>query len=138
MMVANDLMELSLRDGDVEVSLRRPNSHAPECAPVNRVAAPQAPAALPSPESEAGEDDVEIIDIESPMVGTFYTAADPESSPFVQVGTHVQPSTVVCIVEAMKVFNEIKAGVTGIIERILVKNANAVEFGQPMFQVRPA
>ena len=72
------------------------------------------------------------------MVGTFYAAADPESPPFVEVGTPIQAGHVVCILEAMKVFNEIKAEVAGIIERILVKNAQAVEYGQPLFLVRPS
>jgi acetyl-CoA carboxylase biotin carboxyl carrier protein len=71
------------------------------------------------------------------MVGTFYVAPDPDSPPYVQVGAVVHPDAVVCIVEAMKVFNEIKAEVAGTIEKILVKNEQPVEFGQPMFLVRP-
>jgi len=71
------------------------------------------------------------------MVGTFYTASDPESPAFVVVGSAVQVGMVVCILEAMKVFNEIKSEVAGTIERILVKNADPVEFGQPLFMVRP-
>ena len=73
----------------------------------------------------------------SPMVGTFYTAPDPDSSPFVQVGSEVSADTPVCIIEAMKVFNEIKAEVAGTIERILVQDQQAVEFGQPLMLVRP-
>ncbi len=71
------------------------------------------------------------------MVGTFYAAPDPESSPYVQVGSQVTPGTVVCILEAMKVFSEIKAEVTGAIERVLVKDAEPVEYGQSLFLVRP-
>jgi acetyl-CoA carboxylase biotin carboxyl carrier protein len=71
------------------------------------------------------------------MVGTFYEAPSPEAAVFVEVGDHVSEDTVVCIIEAMKVFNEIRAEMSGTIEKILVKNAQAVEFGQPMFVVRP-
>jgi acetyl-CoA carboxylase biotin carboxyl carrier protein len=71
------------------------------------------------------------------MVGTFYSAPDPESSPFVQVGREIDANTTICIIEAMKVFNEIKAEVAGTIERILVQDEQAVEFGQPLMLVRP-
>ena len=76
--------------------------------------------------------------IASPMVGTFYAAANPESPPFVKTGDKVNPETVVCIIEAMKVFNEIKAEKAGIIESIEVRNGAPVEFGQPMMMVRVA
>jgi acetyl-CoA carboxylase biotin carboxyl carrier protein len=71
------------------------------------------------------------------MVGTFYAAPDPDSKPYVSPGSEVGPDTVVCIIEAMKVFNEIKAEVAGTIEKVMVQNAQAVEFGQPLFMVRP-
>ena len=73
--------------------------------------------------------------IPSPMVGTFYAAPDPESPPYVKVGDHVGPETTVCIVEAMKVFNQIPAEVSGRIEAVLVENGESVEFGQPLFRV---
>ena len=147
MMVANDLIELNVRDGDQEITLRRPNPMAQEftavpASPVVPVAAP-APtdaASEPPPEakSRAGEVvSVDLVEIRSPMVGTFYAAPDPDSPPYVQVGSHVRSTTVVCILEAMKVFSEIKAETTGTIEKILVKNAEAVEYGQPLFLVRP-
>ena len=72
------------------------------------------------------------------MVGTFYESANPESPGYVNVGDKVTDETVICIVEAMKVMNEIKAGITGTVEKIMVRNGEAVEFGQPMFLVRPA
>ncbi len=72
------------------------------------------------------------------MVGTFYTAANPEAPPFVRVGAQVEPDTVVCLIEAMKIFNEIKAECTGTIEKVLVESAESVEFGQTMFLVRPS
>jgi acetyl-CoA carboxylase biotin carboxyl carrier protein len=89
---------------------------------------PPAPAAPPGPPE---------IEIKSPMIGTFYRAPSPEAAPYVQVGTEVHPDTVVCIIEAMKVMNEIKAEVHGVITAVLVENARPVEFGQPLFKVRP-
>lgn len=147
MMVANDLVEVSLRDGDVEVNLRRPNANAPVTTVVTAsnpapVAQPMpvaqaAPAAAPATPEPAPADDADLVEITSPMVGTFYAASDPESPPFVTVGTEVHPGSVTCILEAMKVFNEIKAEIAGRVERVLVKNAQPVEYGQPLFLVRP-
>ena len=139
MMVTNDLVELSLRDGDVEVNLRRPTPVAEIVPVVNGVhtmvqAVPAA--AVPASEDSAEKEDSKLTPISSPMVGSFYAAPDPESGPFVQVGSRVNGDTVVCIVEAMKVFNEIKAEMSGTIEKILVKNGEAVEYGQPLFSVR--
>jgi len=77
------------------------------------------------------------LEIKSPMIGTFYRAASPESPEYVEVGTEVNPDTVVCLIEAMKVMNEIKAETKGVITHILVENAKPVEFGQPLFRLRP-
>lgn len=77
------------------------------------------------------------IEIKSPMIGTFYRSPSPEAGSYVEVGSEVNPDTVVCIIEAMKVMNEIKAEVKGVITQIVVENAKPVEFGQPMFKVRP-
>ncbi len=144
MMVANDLIELNVRNGDQEITLRRPNPMATEIAalPASAVAPVAAPADAgggPPPEAKLPGEvvPVDFVEIRSPMVGTFYTAPDPDSPSYVQVGSHVSPTTVVCILEAMKVFSEIKAETTGTIEKILVKNAEAVEYGQPLFLVRP-
>jgi acetyl-CoA carboxylase biotin carboxyl carrier protein len=78
------------------------------------------------------------VEIKSPMIGTFYRAPSPEAASYVEVGTEISPETVVCIIEAMKVMNEIKAEVKGVITQVLVENAKPVEFGQPLFKVRPA
>ena len=145
MMVANDLVEISLRDGEEEVNLRRPNTRVVEAAPIvtmppavaNPGATATAPAVVPETPPLSAEDDTELVEIASPMVGTFYAAPDPNSSPFITVGQQIQVGMVVCILEAMKVFNEIKAEVAGTIERILVKDAEPVEYGQPLFLVRP-
>jgi acetyl-CoA carboxylase biotin carboxyl carrier protein len=141
MMVANDLVEISIRNGDDEISLRRPNACAPPVMTVGPQVMQPPPIIAPSPDasSMAAMDKVEsnLVEIGSPMVGTFYSAPDPNSPPFVQVGSIVHPGSVVCILEAMKVFNEIKAEVSGTIERVLAKNGQAVEYGQPLFLVRP-
>jgi len=76
-------------------------------------------------------------EIKSPMIGTFYRSPSPESGPYVEIGAEVNPDTVVCIIEAMKVMNEIKAEVKGVITQVLVENAKPVEFGQPLFKIRP-
>jgi len=143
MMVVNDLVEVSLRDGTEEINLRRPQPQA-AAAPqwTMQQAGQMAPQfAMPETHAAAGPppkaDDHDLIEIASPMVGTFYSASDPETPPFVQVGSSVHPGLVVCILEAMKVFNEIKAEISGTVERILVRNAQAVEYGQPLFLVRP-
>jgi acetyl-CoA carboxylase biotin carboxyl carrier protein len=80
---------------------------------------------------------VNEVDIKSPMIGTFYRAPSPESGSYVEVGTEVNPDTVVCIIEAMKVMNEIKAEAKGVITQVMVENAKPVEFGQPLFKIRP-
>lgn len=139
LMVENELVELDLRDQEETVTIKRPGGGAPIAqhtvlaAPTPAVAsAPAAEAAPAQPESTEG-----LHEIVSPMVGTFYSAPDPESPAFVSPGTHVTPDTVVCIVEAMKVFSEIKAECSGTIEKVLVKNSDAVEYGQALFLVKP-
>jgi len=98
-----------------------------------QVSAPTAPpAATPQP-PVTGE-----VEVKSPMIGTFYRAPSPEAANYVEMGTEVTPDTVVCIIEAMKVMNEIKAEVKGVITQVLVENAKPVEFGQPLFKVRPS
>ncbi len=98
--------------------------------PPTAIPAPAAPAQAPAPPSNE-------LEIKSPMIGTFYRAPSPESAPYIEVGTEVNPETVVCIIEAMKVMNEIKAETKGVITQVLVENAKPVEFGQPLFKVRP-
>ena len=143
LMAEKDLREIDLRDGDSKISLRRGAA-----GEVVAMGAPNmmlaAPAAMPVPASAAPagagvpEADEGLVEIPSPMVGTFYAAPSPEAPAYVTVGTTVGPESVICIVEAMKVFNEIKAEVSGTIERILVQNQQPVEFGQPLFLVRPS
>lgn len=141
LMVANDLSRIELREGETHVLLRRGQPIVTPPAPA--VALPAAvPAAAPgaaaASEAVAGEAATDEIYIRSPMVGTFYAAPDPESPAFIKVGDNIGPESVVCLVEAMKVFNEIKAEVSGRITRVLAKNAEAVEYDQPLFAVASA
>lgn len=139
LMVENDLSELEIADDQTKVHLKRgPDGvpaaagSVPAAAPVDVAGEKPAPAETP-PEAPAEE----FVEIRSPMVGTFYTASGPDSEPFVQVGSDLAEDTVVCIVEAMKVMNEIKAECSGVIAEICVKNAQPVEYGQVLFRLRP-
>lgn len=141
LMVENDLAEIDLRDQQETVTIKRGAEGQPMVVAPQQLAAPTATAALAPPAAEAdssGGDDAGLVVIESPMVGTFYASANPESDPFVSVGKNVSADSVVCMVEAMKVFNEIKAECSGSIERVLVSSGDAIEFGQKLFLVKPA
>lgn len=109
---------------------------APESAPAAPAAVREAPQTVAPPAEKKKEDN--YTEIKSPMVGTFYRAPSPESPPYVEVGDHVNTETVLCIVEAMKLMNEIKAEMRGQIMEILVENGQPVEYGQPMFKVKPS
>jgi acetyl-CoA carboxylase biotin carboxyl carrier protein len=95
---------------------------------------PAIPAAVAAPQVPVPASNE--LDIKSPMIGTFYRAPSPEAGSYVEVGVEVSPETVVCIIEAMKVMNEIKAEAKGIITQVMVENAKPVEFGQPLFKLR--
>ena len=137
LMKAHDLNEIDLRDGEQQIRLRREDETVvTQAAPVIPAAAAPASAA-PAPAAPAAEAEDEGLFVISPMVGTFFTAASPEVEDFVKVGDHVGPETTVCIVEAMKVFNEIPAEVSGKIVAVLVQNGDPVEFGQKIFKVSP-
>jgi acetyl-CoA carboxylase biotin carboxyl carrier protein len=143
LMKKNSITEFELERQDSKIRLKRglnggssAASDDPQpvismpMAAVSQSAVSQASAVPPS--SATGE-----LEIKSPMIGTFYRAPSPEAGSYVEVGTEVNPETVVSIIEAMKVMNEIKAEVKGVITQILVENAKPVEFGQPLFKVRP-
>ena len=143
LMVENDLDEIDIAHGKTKILLRRGGVVTEGgAAPAPAAAAPAAggaPQAAAAPQA-AGEEPAkqELIEITSPMVGTFFAAPSPDSDPYVTVGAGVSDDTVVCIVEAMKVMNEIKAECTGAIAEVCVKNAQPVEFGQVLFKVKPA
>ncbi|NBX35626.1 MAG: acetyl-CoA carboxylase biotin carboxyl carrier protein [Planctomycetes bacterium] len=152
LMVENDLTELDLRDKEEQATIRRQTTlSAPQLIHHGSSAqsTPQVPALAtgsagatavgrPSPDGSEGQGDTGLEAIESPMVGTFYAASGPDKPPLVAVGTVVEPNTVVCLLEAMKIFNEIKAERAGTIAKVLVKNGQAVEFGQQLFLIRPS
>ena len=143
LMNEHELSEMDLRQGDMRIQLRRATEPvlsgpgAPPAPPAaQRPVAPVEPArASAPPPAESVETEEHIALIKSPMVGTFYTAPDPDSPSYVKVGDPVGQDTTVCIVEAMKVFNEIPAEVSGKVVAVLVENGEPVEFGQPMFKV---
>jgi acetyl-CoA carboxylase biotin carboxyl carrier protein len=143
LMVEHDLTEIRVKQGDTTVSLRKgPDGGVSVLpAPVVQTAAPpattvEATPAVAEPAAEPAEDEG-LVAVTSPMVGSFYTGPDPDSPPFVKVGQEVSPDTTVCIIEAMKVFNEIKAEVAGTVERIVAANEQAVEFGETLILIRP-
>ena len=143
LMKKNSITEFELEEKDSKLRLKRGlNGTSPAAQsddPVQTISLPMvapvlsATAVAAAPVANSGE-----IDIKSPMIGTLYRSPSPESAAYVDVGTEVNTETVVCIIEAMKVMNEIKAEAKGVITQILVENGKPVEFGQPMFKVRPA
>jgi acetyl-CoA carboxylase biotin carboxyl carrier protein len=141
LMKEHDLTEIDLQQGEVRIQLRRGSSTgqpslvvAPTAQPAVAMAPVSAPTSAPTTDAAVAKPSTAKI-IKSPMVGTFYSASDPDSPPFVKVGDHIGPDTVVCIVEAMKVFNQIPAETSGRIIAVLVENGAPVEFGQPLFKV---
>ena len=105
-------------------------------APV--AAAPAAPAAAPVKEEAKGEEDSNLITVKAQMIGTFYRAAGPDKDPFIQVGSVIKPGDKLCIIEAMKLFNEIESEVSGKVVKILVDDISPIEFDQPLFLVDPS
>ena len=145
LMKKNSVTEFELEKQEFKIRLKRGNGTTAsvvgyEDAPVVTyvqppIALPGAVQAPPTPPPPPVTNEVEI---KSPMIGTFYRAPSPESAPYVEVGTEVNPDTVVCIIEAMKVMNEIKAEAKGVITQAMVENAKPVEFGQALFKIRPS
>jgi len=133
-MKAEDLVELEIVNGDSKIHLKRPSPQQPIVSTVPMVTPGPSP---PAQEAEEKKEQDGLVDITSPIIGTFYAAPSPDSEPYVQTGSEVNPETVVCIVEAMKVMNEIKAEVSGTIAKVMVANGQAVEYGQVLFKVKP-
>lgn len=143
LMEKHGLNEVSLKTGETQWKLRRGPEYAQGYPPPPAYAPPPPPVAGPpssppeaAPSPPAASAAQEGVFIKSPTVGTFYAAASPDDPPFAAVGTRVEPDTIVCLVEAMKVFNQIPAEVSGVIAEVLAKNGDSVEFGQPLFRVR--
>ena len=146
-MKKNSLSEFELEEKDFKIKLKRPTASAtgasvtpiddPELtafAALSRSPVGSSPTSAATGAPPPSNNDLEI---KSPMIGTLYRSASPDAEPYVEVGTEVGPETVVCIIEAMKVMNEIKAEARGVITSVVAENAKPVEFGQPLFRIRP-
>lgn len=149
MMVDNDLTEVDLEGEDGKIKLKRGSGGLNPGQTPTVVLSQTAPGHAPPPPAPAGAtpaapveakpaEEAGLITVTSPMVGTFYASSSPDAPAYVRVGDKVSPDTVVCLLEAMKVFNEIKAETSGTVAEILVSNGDAVEFGQPLLKIRPA
>lgn len=139
--------EVAIEQQDFKITIKTNQTptvvHATVPAPVATAAIPAAAAPLPvsatetKPAAPAAEDTSHYITIKSPMIGTFYRSAGPDKASFVNVGDEVSTGKVICIIEAMKLFNEIESEVSGKIVKVLVENASPVEYDQPLFLVEP-
>jgi len=146
LMKKNSISDFELEKEDFKIKLHRTDGNKTDNVQIQNYLPPGTlqPAPIPVSEQPATETPktkstvTKDPEIKSPMIGTFYRAPSPESDDYVQVGDHVNADSVVCIVEAMKVMNEIKAEISGVITEIVAENASAVEYGQPLFRVRPA
>lgn len=122
------------RDG-VRIRVRKSLAMVPQAqAPAAAAAPQQAPAEPQEPAQEEADDSIHIFT--SPIIGTFYRAPKPDADPFVEVNDKVKEGTVLCIVEAMKIMNQIECDVSGVIEKVLVDNGQPVEYGEPLFEIR--
>jgi acetyl-CoA carboxylase biotin carboxyl carrier protein len=144
LMKKNSISEFELERADFKIKLKRGTNGVP--APVvyeegtsTLVSMPvlSVPGSASAPLLSASAASTGELDIKSPMIGTFYRSPSPESASYVEIGSEVNAETVVCIIEAMKVMNEIKAEAKGVLTQVLVENAKPVEFGQPLFKIRP-
>ncbi|MBU0677397.1 MAG: acetyl-CoA carboxylase biotin carboxyl carrier protein [Verrucomicrobia bacterium] len=149
LMKDNELSEFELQEDDFRIAIKRKNGNDSQVV----LSAPQSPVVMaapaaaipveadldsPPPVASAATESAAGTVIKSPIVGTFYRSSSPDSDPLASVGQAVDEDTVVCIIEAMKIMNEIKAECRGVIRSVLVENATPVEFGQPLFKIDPA
>ncbi|OJW85240.1 MAG: acetyl-CoA carboxylase, biotin carboxyl carrier protein [Bacteroidetes bacterium 46-16] len=146
----SNISELNVEDGDFKITIKQNQSEAPQYVAVPQVmpqmmqqqaapapAAPQSasPATAAAPQAAPAND--KLITVKSPMIGTFYRSAGPDKPSYVNVGDEVKNGQVLCIIEAMKLFNEIESEITGTIVKVLVDDASPVEYDQPLFLVEP-
>ena len=142
LMGRHDLTEVDLREGELRIRLRRGPKETITLSPTPAAMVPASTPTTPSAPSAAAKPPAakptkEFLTIKSPTPGTFYRASSPDAEPFVNVGSRVTPTTAVCIIEAMKIYNEITADCSGVITEILVENQQPVEYGQALFKVDP-
>jgi acetyl-CoA carboxylase biotin carboxyl carrier protein len=149
-MKENELLEVEIKHGDDKIFLKRSQAHPavggvpsavqairPEPGSPQHIQGGGAEALIHTYASQATPSSDDLVEIKSPIVGTFYATPSPDSEYYVEVGSTVDPQMVVCIIEAMKVMNEIKAETSGTIVEVLVTNGQAVEYGQVLFKVKP-
>lgn len=149
LMKANELCEFEMEEEGFRIAIKRRTGNEPQVVlshtpapqlvstPETVTAAAAATSASAVATAEKIEEEKKYLEVKSPIVGTFYRASSPDAEPYVVVGSEIEPETVVCIVEAMKVMNEIKAEVKGVVRKILVDNATPIQFGQVLFLVEP-
>ena len=140
LMSRHDLSEIDLHQGDRRIRLRRGATRiAVASAPVLAAPVVTAPSPAPKPDgpAPAAAPAKHLVEIKSPTPGTFYAAPSPDAQPYVRVGSRVNPDSVVCLIEAMKLYNDIKAECSGVIAEILVENQQPVEYNQVLFRVDP-
>jgi len=138
--------EAKLETDDIKITIKTGGTYVPEAevvtytqSPVQMIqAAPAAPAATPAAPAAAPAEEAKYVTIKSPMIGTFYRKSSPDKPNLVDVGSEIKPGSPLCVVEAMKLFNEIEAEISGKIVKVLVDDASPVEFDQPLFLVDPA
>jgi acetyl-CoA carboxylase biotin carboxyl carrier protein len=135
LMNEHELAEIDLRQADQRIRLRKGGEPIVTLGAAHSAAAHPQLAATEQATAAAAKADADLAIIKSPMIGTFFICPSPEAPPFVKVGDHVGPTSTVCIIEAMKVFNEIPAEVSGQVVAVLVENGEPVEFGQPLFKI---
>ena len=143
----NDLVEIEIKHGDDKISLKRSQPQTSVGQPIAAVPVIESKSVVVPPSARGGDvaeapaaaagPSEDLEEIKSPIVGTYYATPSPDSEAYIEIGSHVDPQTVVCIIEAMKVMNEIKAEISGTITEILVDNGQAVEYGQVLFRVKP-
>jgi acetyl-CoA carboxylase biotin carboxyl carrier protein len=137
LMAANDLNTIELREGDKRITLKRGAGELSQPAPTPARGSVNTPVSAAAPQATPESKEAELLKITSPMPGTFYVAPKQGEKPFVKVGSEVDEQTDVCIIEAMKVFNNLQAGVRGAISRVCVEDGQPVEFGTVLFLVKP-
>jgi acetyl-CoA carboxylase biotin carboxyl carrier protein len=138
-MKEHNLVEVQIKQGEDEIAVKKGQAGQPHitAVPIIGTGIPAMSPAAQQPQPAAESQKENLVEIKSPLVGTFYAQPSPDSEPFIEAGSHVDSQTVVCIIEAMKVMNEIKAEVTGAIVEVVAVNGEAVEYGQVLYRVRP-
>ncbi|KPK42788.1 MAG: hypothetical protein AMJ78_01365 [Omnitrophica WOR_2 bacterium SM23_29] len=137
LMNENNLVEIEVEREGLRVRIKKGISNIPEITQEKYIIQPTGVTPAAEPTKEPQPPAAKRIEINAPMVGTFYRAPAPDAPPFVEVGDEIEPGQVICIIEAMKLMNEIKTEVKGKVAEILVENAEPIEFGQPLFLIEP-